>query len=155
VDYDGKRARTPEQLSALQQYSSVLLDYCHFSDPICAPASEPSDVMAHLDYFVEHNEEVSKWVVGKAQGKAVSVPNGQSASASASSGVRPAKATESVATPTSMGGATATGSVAEASQASSASNGGSTGAGAALSAGNYVASVVVVVGMTLFSVVLL
>jgi hypothetical protein len=112
-------------------------------------------VMAHLDYFYEHNDEVAKWVVGTTKGKAVSVPGSQSASASASTSVRAPKATESAATPTSVGGATATGSVAESSQTGSATNSASTGAGAALYAGDYVASVMVVVGVTLFSVALL
>lgn len=153
VNYDGTRARSKEQLEALQQYSSVLLDYCHYGDPICAIGSEPANVTSHLDYFFEHNEEVSKWVVGKAQGNAVSVPDhGQSASASTS--VRPVQATTGAATPTSIS-PSATGSAAEASQTSSASNTGSTGAGSALSAADYVMSLMVVVGTTLFSVALL
>lgn len=154
-DYDGTRARTPEQLAALHKYDPVFLDYCHYGDPICAIGSQPADVMAHLDYFFEHNEEVTKWVVGTAKGKAVSVPDSHSASASASTSVRAPKATESAATPTSIGGATATGSAAEASQTGNASSSASTGAGAALSAGDYVTSVVMVVGVTLFSVALL
>lgn len=111
--------------------------------------------MAHLNYFYEHNDEVAKWVVGTAQGKAVSVPNGQSTSASASTSVRAPQATEVAATPTSIGSATATGSVAEGSQTGGASNGASTGAGAALSPGDFLAYVMVVVGVTLFSVALL
>jgi len=39
VNYDGTRARSEDQLKALQQYSSVLLDYCHYGDPICAIAA--------------------------------------------------------------------------------------------------------------------
>lgn len=158
VHYDGTRARAPEQLEALQKYSSVLLDYCHYGDPICAIGSEPANVTSHLDYFFQHNQEVTKWVAGKAKGKAVSVPNSsQSASASASTSVRPAKATTGAETPTSIG-ATATGSAAEASQTSSASNSGSTnstGAGNALSAGDCLTSVAIVLGTTLFSVALL
>lgn len=159
VDYDGTRARTPEQLAALHKYDPVFLDYCHYGDPICAIGSQPVDVMAHLDYFYEHNDEVAKWVAGTAQGKSVSAPDGQSSSASASAtastSIRAPKATESGATPTSIGSATATGSAAEGSQTGSASNSASTGAGAALSAGDYVASVMVVIGVTLFSVALL
>ncbi|KAF2623482.1 carbohydrate esterase family 5 protein [Macroventuria anomochaeta] len=154
VKYDGQRARTPEQLEALQKYSSVLLDYCHYGDPMCAVGSEPADVYAHLDYFLEHNQDVSKWIAGKAKGKAVSVSN-QGQSASASTSVSPAKATTGVVTPTSVGSAAATGSAAEASQTSSSSNSGSTGAGSALSAGNYFASIVMVLGTTLFPVALL
>lgn len=155
VNYDGRRARTPEQLSALQKYSSVFLDYCHYGDPMCAVGSEPANTTAHLDYFLEHNEEVSQWVAGKAKGKAVNVPNhSQSASASASTSLKPIKATASAAIPTSVGAST-TGTAAEASQTSSASNSGSTGAGSVLSASDYVASVVVVLGTTLFSVALL
>lgn len=118
---------------------------------MCAVGSDPVDVMAHLDYFLEHNDEVAKWVAGKAKGKVVSVPGSQSSSASASSSAHPAKATTGAETPTTVGSASATGSAAGASQTSNAS----TGAGAALSASDCVASVLVVVGMTLFSVALL
>jgi hypothetical protein len=150
VNYDGRRARTPEQLSALQKYSSVFLDYCHYGDPMCAVGSEPADVYAHLDYFLEHNEEVSKWIAGKAKGKAVSAP-----SQSASKSISPAKATTAAATPTSMGTTTATGSsAAEASQAGSNSSG-STGAGTSLSASDYLTFLMVVLGTTLFSAALL
>ena len=156
VNYNGQRARTTKQLEALNTYSSVFLDYCHYGDPMCAVGSEPANVTAHLDYFLEHNDEVAKWIAGKAQGKAVSVPNhgesaSTSASASASTSVRPVKATAS---PTSVG-ASATGTAAKASQTSSTSNSGSTGVGSTLSAGDYVASIVVVLGTTLFSVALL
>ncbi|KAF1351527.1 alpha/beta-hydrolase [Lizonia empirigonia] len=97
VNYNGQRARTPEQLQALQKYSSVFLDYCHYGDPMCAVGSEPANVTAHLDYFLEHNEEVSKWIAGKAQGKAV-IPSQSSASKSMS----PAKATAEMETPTKI-----------------------------------------------------
>ncbi|KAH6629192.1 Alpha/Beta hydrolase protein [Boeremia exigua] len=129
VKFDGTRARTPEQLKALQKYSSVLLDYCHYGDPICAVGSEPVNVTSHLDYFFEHNPEVAQWVVGKAKGKAVSVP-----------------------------GSAHIGNV-EASQTASASGTSgstdSTGAGSVVSAGTFVASFAVVLGATLFSIVLL
>ncbi|KAL1598090.1 hypothetical protein SLS59_007100 [Nothophoma quercina] len=158
VNYNGQRARTTKQLEALNTYSSVFLDYCHYGDPMCAVGSEPANVTAHLDYFLEHNDEVAKWIAGKAQGKAVSVSShgesastSASASASASTSVRPVKATAS---PTSVG-ASATGTAAKASQTSSTSNSGSTGVGSTLSAGDYVASIVVVLGATLFSVALL
>jgi hypothetical protein len=114
-DFDGRRARTPEQLEALNKYSNVLLDYCHFSDPICAVGSTPENVTEHLNYFLEHNEEATKWIVAKAQGKKqVSKPEASSASQS----VRPVAATN---TPESPVQATATGSHAEVSQTSSAS----------------------------------
>lgn len=45
----------------------MLLDYCHYGDPICAVGSEPQDVNEHLNYFVEHNPEVIKWVAGMAK----------------------------------------------------------------------------------------
>lgn len=155
VNYDGRRARTPEQLSSLQKYSSVFLDYCHYGDPMCAVGSDPPSVEAHLNYFLEHNDEVVKWVTGKAKGKAVSAPSSQSASASGSTSVRAAMATTEAATPTSVGIVTTTGLPAEALQTSSASNSTSTSAGAARPAGDYVASVSVVVGMALFSATLL
>jgi hypothetical protein len=66
-DFDGTSARTPEHLEGLKAYSDVLLDYCHFGDPICAIGSEPQELMAHLDYFLEHNAEVKKWVVQMAK----------------------------------------------------------------------------------------
>ncbi|KAF1829154.1 alpha/beta-hydrolase [Decorospora gaudefroyi] len=67
ADYDGQAPRTPEQLAGLLAYSDVLLDYCHYGDPMCAVGSEPADVYVHLDYFLEHNEEVKKWVVAMAK----------------------------------------------------------------------------------------
>jgi len=66
-DYDGTRARTTEQLEDLNQYADVLLDYCHYSDPICAVGSEPQSVNEHLNYFIQHNEEVTKWVAAMAK----------------------------------------------------------------------------------------
>jgi cytoskeletal protein RodZ len=111
------------------------------------------NVTNHLNYFLEHNEEVSKWVVGTAQGKKVSVPEHSQSSASVSASASVAKAT-AAATPTSIA-ASASGSKAEASQTSSAGNAGSTGAASAVSAGGYVVSLMVVVGTTLFSAALL
>jgi hypothetical protein len=67
-DYDGMRARTPEQLAALAKYSDRLRDYCHHGDPICAVGSTPVVVMAHLNYFEKHNDEVATWVTEKATG---------------------------------------------------------------------------------------
>lgn len=66
-DYDGTRARTPEQLQGLNQYADVLLDYCHYGDPICAVGSEPQDVNEHLNYFLEHNTQVVQWVAAMAK----------------------------------------------------------------------------------------
>jgi hypothetical protein len=68
VSFDGQRARTSSQLAALNKYSDRLRDYCHYGDPMCAVGSNPADVYAHLDYFLEHNEEVVPWIVGKAKG---------------------------------------------------------------------------------------
>jgi len=82
-DFDGKRARTPEQLKALKQYSKVLLDYCHFGDPICAVGSTPENVTEHLNYFLEHNEEAGKWIVETAQGKKQTSASAQQGAASA------------------------------------------------------------------------
>lgn len=67
--YDGRRARTSEQLQALNKYASVLLDYCHYGDPMCAVGSEPANVYVHLDYFLEHNEEVIQRVSKLAKAK--------------------------------------------------------------------------------------
>jgi hypothetical protein len=66
-DFDGKRAHTPSQLANLNKYSDRLRDYCHQGDPMCAVGSEPVNVYNHLDYFLEHNEEVVLWVVEKAK----------------------------------------------------------------------------------------
>ncbi|CAN9124097.1 unnamed protein product [Alternaria sp. RS040] len=87
VDYDGTSARSPEHLEGLQQYSDVFLDYCHYGDPICAVGSEPQDVNEHLNYFVQHNPEVIKWVVGmaKASGDVSAKPSKPVISASSSS----------------------------------------------------------------------
>jgi hypothetical protein len=68
-DFDGKRAHTPSQLAALNKYSDRLRDYCHQGDPMCAVGSEPVNVYNHLDYFLEHNEEVVAWVAEKAKGE--------------------------------------------------------------------------------------
>lgn len=65
--FDGRRARTTSQLFALEKYSDVLLDYCHFGDPMCAVGSTPENVEHHLNYFVQHNEEVIKWFVSMAK----------------------------------------------------------------------------------------
>jgi hypothetical protein len=67
VDYDGQRARTPSQLEALNKYSDRLRDYCHYGDPMCAVGSTPANVYVHLDYFLERNQEVVQWIVGKAK----------------------------------------------------------------------------------------
>ena len=66
-NFDGRRARTPSQLAALNKYSDRLRDYCHYGDPMCAVGSTPADVYVHLDYFLEHNEEVVSWVAEKAK----------------------------------------------------------------------------------------
>ncbi|KAH8711922.1 Alpha/Beta hydrolase protein [Phaeosphaeriaceae sp. PMI808] len=62
VNFDGRRARTPSQLTALNKFSNVLRDYCHHGDPMCAVGSQPESTWAHLDYFLAHNEEVVAWV---------------------------------------------------------------------------------------------
>lgn len=76
--FDGTRARTTEQLSALNKYSDRLRDYCHHGDPICAVGSEPVDVAQHLDYFILHNEEVVKWVTEKAKSSSQEVSTSSS-----------------------------------------------------------------------------
>jgi len=103
VDYDGTSARSPEHLEGLQQYSDVFLDYCHYGDPICAVGSEPQDVNEHLNYFVQHNPEVIKWVVGmaKASGDVSAKPSKPVISASSSTSVaaRPQATPSGSATP--------------------------------------------------------
>jgi acetylxylan esterase len=125
-DFDGQRARTPEQLKALKQYSKILLDYCHYSDPICAVGSTPVNVTEHLNYFFEHNEEAGKWIVDTAQGKKVSRPEASSTSSAMSQSHSPIAATKVIESIHAT--ATPTGSHAEASQTGSA---GSTQTGAA------------------------
>ncbi|KAH5412837.1 hypothetical protein HBI23_157890 [Parastagonospora nodorum] len=89
--FDGTRARTTEQLSALSKYSDRLRDYCHHGDPICAVGSEPVDVAQHLDYFILHNEEVVKWVTEKAIASSpkapVSAQTGETAATGAAGGL--------------------------------------------------------------------
>ncbi|EAT79543.1 hypothetical protein HBH56_098600 [Parastagonospora nodorum] len=89
--FDGTRARTTEQLSALSKYSDRLSDYCHHGDPICAVGSEPVDVAQHLDYFILHNEEVVKWVTEKAKASSpkapVSAQTGETAATGAAGGL--------------------------------------------------------------------
>jgi acetylxylan esterase len=65
-DFDGQRAHTPEQQTALNQYSDRFRDYCNQGDPMCAVGSTPISAYAHLGYFVEHKDEVAEWVAGKA-----------------------------------------------------------------------------------------
>ncbi|KAF1945135.1 alpha/beta-hydrolase [Clathrospora elynae] len=118
-NYDGQRARTPEQLASLNAYADVLLDYCHYGDPMCAVGSNPPDVTAHLNYFVEHNDEVKTWVVkmakasgGDASGDKPSKPQSGNSSSSAlsASSVSAMPAMTGSATHSSSAMATATGS---------------------------------------------
>jgi hypothetical protein len=117
VNYDGTSARSPEHLQGLNAYADVLLDYCHYGDPICAVGSEPQDVNEHLNYFLQHNEEVVKWVSGmaKASGDDVSAkPSKPVISQSPSSTsvlAKPAATSSGSATPSPI--ATATDSVAK------------------------------------------
>jgi hypothetical protein len=78
-DFDGQRARTPDEQTALNQYSDRFRDYCNQGDPMCAVGSTPVSVYAHLSYFVEHGEEVAEWVAGKVaqSNDKVSSPPGQ------------------------------------------------------------------------------
>lgn len=87
--FDGTRARTTEQLAALNKYSDRLRDYCHSGDPICAVGSTPVDVGQHLDYFIRHNEEVLKWVTEKAKGTSGKVSDGNTASKPSTSTILP------------------------------------------------------------------
>jgi hypothetical protein len=65
-NFDGLLARTPDEQSALNQYSDRFRDYCTLGDPICAAGSAPISAYAHLGYFLEHGEEVAGWVAEKA-----------------------------------------------------------------------------------------
>lgn len=135
-DFDGRRARTPEQLSALQKYSDVLLDYCHFGDPMCAVGSTPESVEAHLDYFVEHNAEVITYMVGMAK----AATNGHASNGTTPSRPQPsglssviAKPATGSATPTSLSASATHDSGAQPAQSgASGSTNGSTGAAASL-----------------------
>ncbi|KAI4638567.1 hypothetical protein J4E93_009867 [Alternaria ventricosa] len=93
VDYDGTSARSPEHLEGLNAYADVLLDYCHYGDPICAVGSSPPDTNEHLNYFFMHNEEVIKWVSGMAKsgGDVSAKPSKPVISQSSSSTSVPAK----------------------------------------------------------------
>lgn len=124
--FDGRRARTAEQLSALEKYSNVLLDYCHYGDPMCAVGSIPEDVEHHLNYFIQHNEEVTKWFVDMAKATKGTLSNGNAptrpeSDASSSAAAKPT-ATDS-ATPTTITSVTPS----NADEASSAQTNSSTG----------------------------
>ncbi|KAH7070088.1 Alpha/Beta hydrolase protein [Paraphoma chrysanthemicola] len=89
VNYDGRRARTPAQLAALNRYSDRFRDYCHYGDPMCAVGSEPANVYVHLDYFLEHNAEVISWISEKAKadtGKAQPAQTNGNTNATSSTG---------------------------------------------------------------------
>lgn len=130
--FDGRRARTPEQLEALNKYSDVLLDYCHYGDPMCAVGSTPESVEAHLNYFLEHNTEVVEWVakMAKASGQVSgSKPSKPSSSQSSSSAVIAKSAATPSQTPTSLASASGTdSSEAQATQSDSTEKTGSAGA---------------------------
>jgi hypothetical protein len=128
-DYDGTRARTPEQLKGLNQYADILLDYCHYGDPICAVGSEPQDVKEHLNYFLQHNTQVTQWVAAMAKvstgdvsakpSKPVIISSASpstSASATSSIAAKPAKTGSPDAYPTSLTLASVTDVVAAAQQ---------------------------------------
>ncbi|KAI8931545.1 hypothetical protein NX059_011200 [Plenodomus lindquistii] len=136
--FDGQRARTSEQLSALDKYSDVLLDYCHHGDPMCAVGSEPVDVEHHLNYFVQHNEEVSKWFIGMAKANNGSPSNGNLPSkpqSGSSSSVAAKSATTSSATPTPMSGATSSATPTNSNEASAAPSNSSTASASTGAAG--------------------
>jgi hypothetical protein len=98
VDYDGQRARTPSQLEALNKYSDRLRDYCHYGDPMCAVGSTPANVYVHLDYFLERNQEVVQWIVGKA--KSSSSNNNNNINGQVSNGSTPSTSISPSDTPT-------------------------------------------------------
>lgn len=72
-DFNGKSTRSDESLAALDNYSSILRDYCNIGDPVCAKDSEPADVARHLNYFDVYAEEAAAWVIEKASGKKAKV----------------------------------------------------------------------------------
>jgi hypothetical protein len=110
VSFDGQRARTTEQLEALNKYSDRLRDYCHKGDPMCAVGSTPVNVYVHLNYFLEHNEEVVSWVAEKAKSSSGQVSDGTQPSNPSSSlasspfstilGPQPTSSPEKASTPT-------------------------------------------------------
>ncbi|KAG9187185.1 acetylxylan esterase [Alternaria panax] len=131
VNYDGTSARSPEHLKGLKAYADVLLDYCHYGDPICAVGSMPQDVNEHLNYFVQHNEEVIKWVAGmaKASGDVSAKPSKPvigTSSSSTSIAARPQATPSGSATPSPI--ATTTDDAAKTAQTSA------TGAASSLTA---------------------
>lgn len=153
--FDGRRARTETQLSALQKYSSVLLDYCHYGDPMCAVGSEPPNVYVHLDYFFQHNEEVIKYlssVAKAATGQVSSPPSRPSSGSSAVPSVvaKPASTgSQTMVQPSSSSTMTNT---PEASSSSSASANAQKGGAASLEL--YHHAFALVAGMMLVSVVI-
>jgi cobalamin biosynthesis Mg chelatase CobN len=143
-DYDGKRARTPEQMKALSKYSDRLRDYCHSGDPICAPESSPIDVKTHLNYFEKHNEEVLAWVVNKATGKSEKVSDDNTSTATASVAVKSAAGP----TPTPSVIASSTNSATDSSEADASAQS-KTGAASSMTAFSGSAMFVVLVAAAL------
>jgi hypothetical protein len=75
MNFDGQRARTPDELKALNQYSGRFRDYCNYGDPMCAVGSTPVSIDAHLNYFLKYSEEVAKWIAEKATANNEKVSN--------------------------------------------------------------------------------
>ncbi|OAL54728.1 alpha/beta-hydrolase [Pyrenochaeta sp. DS3sAY3a] len=145
-NYDGKRARTPEQLKGLNQYADVLLDYCHYGDPMCAVGSTPEDVYVHLNYFEQHNDEVVRWVSGMAKASGdVSNDNRPSKPSSPQSSATSHVAKPAASPTAAPSSSTTDNSEAQASQTTNATgNGNTTGAASGLMASANVAALVVV-----------
>ncbi|KAF2847476.1 carbohydrate esterase family 5 protein [Plenodomus tracheiphilus IPT5] len=152
--FDGRRARTPEQLSALEKYSDVFLDYCHYGDPMCAVGSTPESVEHHLNYFIQHNEEVTKWFVDMAKANKGTVSNGNTPTrpqSGTSSSVAAKPAATSSATPTAITSATPTDSnEASSAQTSSSTGNASTGAAGSLTVSSGCVAVLAGVVVALF-----
>ena len=62
-DYQPEALRANELKVGIDQYASVLRDYCNTGDQYCAKSSSPLDLEFHLTYFEQYQKEVVDWVV--------------------------------------------------------------------------------------------
>ncbi|KAL1612345.1 hypothetical protein SLS60_000571 [Paraconiothyrium brasiliense] len=62
-DFQPEALREGEQKVGIDQYASVLRDYCNEGDQYCAKSSSPLALENHLKYFVQYQKDVMDWVV--------------------------------------------------------------------------------------------
>lgn len=62
-DFQPEALRTDDQKTGINQYASILRDYCNTGDQYCAKSSSPLDLEFHLTYFEQYQPEVVSWVL--------------------------------------------------------------------------------------------